>query len=160
MPAAIAGHTVRSETRRIVRQRLTPSAAEPSRQEAGTASSALALIATMIGRIITVRITVARREVRAIELHDEDHRLLARVAEQVFVDPGRDHEDSDQPVDHRGHAGEQPDHRIERPADGAGANSVRKTAANVEITSASTTAPIVVTGVAQISGQAVKYRMP
>ena len=49
---------MRSDTRRIVRQRLTPSATEPSRQEAGTEASALAVIATMIGRIITVRISV------------------------------------------------------------------------------------------------------
>jgi len=38
---------------------LTPSAAEPSRQDGGTAASALALIATMIGVIITVKISVA-----------------------------------------------------------------------------------------------------
>ena len=34
--AEIAGRAARSETRQIVRQRLTPRAAEPSRQEAGT----------------------------------------------------------------------------------------------------------------------------
>ena len=50
---------MRSDTRQIVRQRLTPSAAEPSRQERGTDASASELIATMIGRIITVRIRIA-----------------------------------------------------------------------------------------------------
>ena len=57
--AAIAGRAVRSDTRQIVRQRLTPRAAEPSRHDTGTDASALALIATMIGRIMTVRISVA-----------------------------------------------------------------------------------------------------
>jgi hypothetical protein len=56
--ATIAGRAVRSDTRQIVRQRLTPSAAEPSATCAGP-RPARALIATMIGRIITVRISVA-----------------------------------------------------------------------------------------------------
>ena len=57
--AAIAGRAMRSETRQMVRQRLTPSAAEPSRPGGRHRVSASALIATMIGRIITVRISVA-----------------------------------------------------------------------------------------------------
>ncbi len=57
--ATIAGRTVRSDTRQVVRQRLTPSAAEPSVHERGTDSSAPAMIATMIGTIITVRIKTA-----------------------------------------------------------------------------------------------------
>src|SRR5271167_1405914 len=57
--AMMAGRAVRTDTRQIVRQRLTPSATEPSRQETGTDSSEFAVIATMIGRIITVRISVA-----------------------------------------------------------------------------------------------------
>ena len=51
---------MRSDTLHIVRQRLTPSAAEPSVQEHGTASSALTTIATMIGMIINVRINAPR----------------------------------------------------------------------------------------------------
>ena len=58
-PAMIAGRAVRSDTRQIVRQRLTPSAAEPSVHALGTEASALVLIATMIGVIITVRISTA-----------------------------------------------------------------------------------------------------
>src|SRR5580693_6062568 len=57
--ATIAGRTVRNDTRRCVRQRLTPSAAVPSILALGTDSSAPTMIATMIGRIITVRINVA-----------------------------------------------------------------------------------------------------
>ena len=59
-PATIAGRAVRSDTRHVVRQRLTPSAAEPSVHARGTAASERELIATMIGVIITVRISVAR----------------------------------------------------------------------------------------------------
>src|SRR5580693_4510775 len=58
-PAMIAGRAVRSETRHVVRQRLTPSAAEPSVHEDGTAASEREVIATMIGVIITVRIRIA-----------------------------------------------------------------------------------------------------
>src|ERR1700722_2069599 len=50
--ATIAGRAVRSDTRHVVRQRLTPSAAEPSLHALGTVSSALTMIATMIGTII------------------------------------------------------------------------------------------------------------
>ena len=57
--ATIAGLAVRSDTRQVVRQRLTPSAADPSVHARGTVSSALTMIATMIGTIITVRIKVA-----------------------------------------------------------------------------------------------------
>ena len=59
-PAMIAGRAVRSETRHVVRQRLTPSAAEPSVHVCGTAASEREVIATMIGVIITVRIRIAR----------------------------------------------------------------------------------------------------
>ncbi len=58
-PAMIAGRAVRADTRHTVRQRLTPSAAEPSVHALGTAESALTVIATMIGVIITIRITLA-----------------------------------------------------------------------------------------------------
>jgi len=57
--ATIAGRAVRNDTRTIVRQRLTPSAIDPSRQAIGTEASAPAISATMIGVIITARITVA-----------------------------------------------------------------------------------------------------
>ena len=57
--ATIAGRAVRSETRTIVRQRLTPSAADPSFQGAGTEISAPEISATMIGVIITARIRIA-----------------------------------------------------------------------------------------------------
>ena len=57
--ATIAGRAVRRDTRTIVRQRLTPSAAEPSFQEGGTEASAPAISAIMIGVIITARITIA-----------------------------------------------------------------------------------------------------
>ena len=57
--ATIAGRAVRSDTRTIVRQRLTPSATDPSRQASGTEPSAAAISATMIGVIITARITIA-----------------------------------------------------------------------------------------------------
>ncbi len=55
----IAGRAARTDTRQIVRQRLTPSATEPSRHAAGTAASAPEVSAIMIGRIITVSTSVA-----------------------------------------------------------------------------------------------------
>ena len=50
---------MRTPIRHIVRQRLTPSAAEPSSHERGMLRSASAMIATMIGTIITARISEA-----------------------------------------------------------------------------------------------------
>ncbi len=55
----IAGRAARTDTRHVVRQRLTPSAIEPSRHAGGTAASAPAVSAIMIGRIITVSTSVA-----------------------------------------------------------------------------------------------------
>ena len=117
-------------------RRPTPHARRP-----GTDSSAVAVIATMIGRIITVRISDRGHQVCAAELHHVGHRVLARVADQVVVDPGRDGEDPDQAVDHRRHPGQQPDDRIEDPPY-AGRARIRsgRSAASVETTSAITTA--------------------
>ncbi len=70
--ATIAGRAVRSETRTIVRQRLTPSATEPSCHEDGTEASAAAISATMIGVIITARISVAVARSAPFELHHVD----------------------------------------------------------------------------------------
>ena len=55
--ATIAGRIARTLTARIARSGLTPSATAPSRHELGTAASASQISATMIGVIITVRIT-------------------------------------------------------------------------------------------------------
>ena len=49
----------RTEIVQTVRQRLTPRAADPSVQPRGVARRASVMIATMIGTIITVRITSA-----------------------------------------------------------------------------------------------------
>ena len=68
----IAGRTARTEIVQIVRQRLTPSAAEPSVQPVGTARSATTMSATMIGVIITVRIATADEQRVARQLHDVD----------------------------------------------------------------------------------------
>ena len=69
-PAAIAGRAVRTPIFHIVRQRFTPSAAEPSIHERGTLRSASALIAIMIGTIITVRISVASSSPPPLDRHD------------------------------------------------------------------------------------------
>src|ERR687888_2350218 len=52
--ATIAGRAARTEIDHIVRQRFTPSAAEPSVHELGTARRASTTMAIMIGVIITV----------------------------------------------------------------------------------------------------------
>ena len=101
-PAAIAGRAVRTDTRQIVRQRLTPSAAEPSRHETGTAASALAVIATMIGRIMIVRTSVAVMRSAPLSWTTCWTDALRALLIRCCVDPGNDREDPDQPVDDRG----------------------------------------------------------
>ena len=59
VPATSAGRAVRTAIFQNVRQRLTPSASEPSSQPRGTDRRPSAKIAIMIGEIITVRITTA-----------------------------------------------------------------------------------------------------
>src|SRR5919197_3883591 len=57
--ATIAGRAARTEIVQIVRQRFTPSAADPSTHELGTARRASTMIAIMIGVIMIVRISTA-----------------------------------------------------------------------------------------------------
>ena len=57
--ARSAGRAVTTAIRQNVRQRLTPSASEPSSHPCGTDRSPSAKIAIMIGEIITVKITTA-----------------------------------------------------------------------------------------------------
>ena len=57
VPATSAGRAVRTPIFQTVRHRLTPSASDASSQPRGTARRPSEKIATMIGAIITVRIT-------------------------------------------------------------------------------------------------------
>ena len=59
VPATSAGRADSTAIFQKVRQRLTPSASEPSSQLRGTDRRPSAKIAIMIGEIITVRITTA-----------------------------------------------------------------------------------------------------
>src|SRR4051794_16893902 len=59
VPATIAGRALRTAIFHIVRQRLTPSAREPSSQPGLTARRPSAKIETISGAIITVRIRTA-----------------------------------------------------------------------------------------------------
>ena len=59
VPATIAGRAVRTAIFQNVRQRLTPSASEPSSQPGGTARRPSQKIEIISGAIITVRISTA-----------------------------------------------------------------------------------------------------
>ena len=59
VPAISAGRAVLTPTFQNVRQRLIPSASDPSSQPRGTARSPSQKTAIMIGATITVRITTA-----------------------------------------------------------------------------------------------------
>ena len=113
--AMIAGRAARTLIVQIARQRLTPSASAPSVQVAGTARSASTMIAIMIGVIITVRIRTATRTLEPVELHDVGHGLLALLGDQRSAHERDEHQDPDQPVDHRRHRGQQPHDRLEHP---------------------------------------------
>src|SRR6185437_9020509 len=128
--ATIAGRAVRSETRHVVRQRLTPSAAEPSVHEAGTVSKALTTIATMIGTIMTVRIRIATLRLAPVSCTTyttEDTPARSLITGSIA--------------------------RLTC----AGANSTMKTAAKIETTIPRTTARPEVRIVAQIKGHALNW---
>ena len=76
VPATSAGRAVRTATFQNVRQRLTPSASEPSSQSRGTARRPSAKIAIMIGAIITVRIRTAAIRPWPLRVIDRRHRGL------------------------------------------------------------------------------------
>ena len=78
--ATIAGRAARSVTASIARSGLTPSAIAPSRHEFGTDTSASQISATMIGVIITVRITTATDRPAPVSCDDVLHRLLLRAS--------------------------------------------------------------------------------
>ncbi len=59
VPATIAGRAVRTAIFQVVRQRLTPSASEPSSQPGRTERSPSEKIETISGAIIRVRISTA-----------------------------------------------------------------------------------------------------
>ncbi len=74
----------------------------------------------------------------------------------MFVDPRGDREDADQPVDDRGHAGEQPDDGLERAPHRRRRELGEEDAASVETTSAISNGQDGGESVPQISGQARK----
>ena len=112
--AITAGRTTRREIVHITRQRLTPSAAAPSVQPRGTARRASAMIAIMIGAIITVRIITA-----TIRLSPFSWTTLTtdslRSFEMNLAMNGTIDEDPDQAVDDRRDGGQQAHDRLDDP---------------------------------------------
>ncbi len=107
-PAMIAGRAARTDTVHIARQRLTPSAAAPSFQPRGIG----------VQRVDGDRDHDRRDHHR--EDHDRDDQPRARELDhvlrpttcaprrdEVVADERGEHEDPDQPVDHRRHRGQQ-----------------------------------------------------
>ena len=114
--ATIAGRAARSVTASIARSGLTPSAIAPSRQELGTDTSASQISAIMIGVIITVRITTVTASPAPVSSTTFCTEFFSARGDQVVADERHEHEDPDQPVDHRRHRGQQADHRDRDPA--------------------------------------------
>ena len=97
---------------------VAPVAAAPPR-------SASTTIAIMIGVIITVRIRIPTPTLDPLSAMTPATDSFGAVGDDVVADEGDDHEDPDQPVDHRRHRGQQPHHRLEHPADRARARTRR-----------------------------------
>ena len=141
----------------VVRQRLTPSASEPSSQPGRTERSPSEKIETISGAIITVRISDRRQQAVAAERDHAGDRGLLRLGDQVVADEGDDHQHAEQAVDHRGDAGQEADHRLQdvahplrRELDDEDGDEERARRGR------SATAPPVIRIVLQISGQAWK----
>ena len=139
----------------MVRQRLTPSAAEPSVQEVGTVSNALTTIATMIGTIMIVKIrmatlrlapvsctTYSTERLRPVEIRlCSTHGAIAKIPTSPYTTDGT-------PASSR-IAGSIARRRR------AGANSTMNTAAKIDTTIPRITAKPEVRIVAQIKGHAL-----
>src|SRR3984957_8665140 len=155
--ATIAGRAVRSETRQVVRQRFTPSAAEPSVHEVGTVSKALTTIATMIGTIMIVRIrmatlrlapvnctTYSTERLRPVEIRlCSTHGAIAKIPTSPYTTDGTP-------------ASSLIVGSIAR-LTWAGANSTMNTAAKIDMTMPRITAKPEVRIVAQIKGHALNW---